>query len=122
MPRKCLLITTHLVHVLGYKNAIWIIQTSVKKSVNRRPAFASMKIDAAIAVAVTFSVSLHQAHRTTLNMPGKTTTVGNSTKRTTDMKIPVKLDGTKDKRYATAQFVKSDGTRDMRTSFTSARR
>ena len=50
-----------------------------------------------------------------------TTTIGSSTKRTTDMKIPVKSDGTKDKRYVTAQFVKSDGTRDMRTTLTGQR-
>ena len=50
------------------------------------------------------------------------TTVGSSTKRTTDMKIPVKSDGTKDKRYTTAQFVKADGTRDMRTTLTGQRR
>lgn len=55
----------------------------------------------------------------------KTTTAagaGSTVKRTTDMKIPVKTDGTKDKRYAAAQFVKSDGTRDMRTTLTSQRR
>jgi hypothetical protein len=45
-----------------------------------------------------------------------------STKRTTDMKIPIKSDGTKDLRYSTAQFVKKDGTRDMRTTLTGARR
>jgi hypothetical protein len=50
------------------------------------------------------------------------TSVGSSTKRTTDMKIPVKSDGTKDLRYSTAQFVKKDGTRDMRTTLTGARR
>ncbi len=30
--------------------------------------------------------------------------------------IPVKIDGTKDKRYSNAQIIKSDGTRDMRTN------
>ena len=54
-------------------------------------------------------------------MPGKTYVTGASTKRTTDLKIPVKADGTKDKRYTAPQFVKSDGTRDMRTKNTSQR-
>ena len=39
---------------------------------------------------------------------------GNSTKRTTDVKMPTKQDGTEDKRYTIPQFVKTDGTRDMR--------
>jgi hypothetical protein len=54
-------------------------------------------------------------------MPGKTYATGASTKRTTDLKIPVKADGTKDKRYTAPQFVKSDGSRDMRTKNTSQR-
>jgi hypothetical protein len=78
------------------------------------------KIDAAIAFYNTFTVS--HINYITIIMPGKTTTVSSSTKRTTDLKIPVKMDGTKDKRYAAAQFVKSDGTRDMRTTLTGARR
>jgi len=45
-----------------------------------------------------------------------------STKRTTDLKVPVKSDGTKDKRYTMPQFVKSDGTRDLRTTPTSKKR
>ena len=45
-----------------------------------------------------------------------------STKKTTDLKIPVKSDGSKDKRYTAPQFVKSDGTRDKRTLSTAARR
>jgi hypothetical protein len=62
-----------------------------------------------------------------LNMPTATktttaTTSSGSKRATTDMKIPVKSDGTKDKRYVAPQFVKSDGTRDMRTTLTSQRR
>ena len=49
------------------------------------------------------------------------TTVGSSTKRTTDLKPPVKTDGTKDLRYTSVQFVKKDGTRDMRTTLTARR-
>ena len=52
----------------------------------------------------------------------KTYTTGASTKRTTDMKFPVKADGTKDNRYAAAQFTKKDGTRDMRTTLTCNRK
>lgn len=52
----------------------------------------------------------------------KSYTTGASTKRTTDMKIPTKLDGTKDKRYSTPQFTKNNGTRDMRTTLTSKRK
>ncbi len=44
-----------------------------------------------------------------------------STKRTTDLKYPVKSDGTKDQRYAAPQFTKTDGTRDMRTKLTAKR-
>lgn len=51
----------------------------------------------------------------------KTYTTGASTKRTTDMKFPVKSDGTKDNRYSNPQFTKKDGTRDMRTTLTSKR-
>ena len=47
---------------------------------------------------------------------------GASTRRTTDMKIPVKSDGTVDKRYTTPQFVKNDGTRDKRTTLTQNRK
>jgi hypothetical protein len=54
-------------------------------------------------------------------MPAKTT-VGSSTRRTTDLKMPIKSDGTKDKRFAAPQFVKSDGTRDMRTKLTGERK
>ena len=40
----------------------------------------------------------------------------NTTRGTTDLKVPVKKDQTKDKRFVHAQFVKADGTRDMRTT------
>jgi hypothetical protein len=52
----------------------------------------------------------------------KSYTTGASTKRTTDMKLPVKTDGTKDNRYSTPQFTKKDGTRDMRTTLTCDRK
>ncbi len=48
----------------------------------------------------------------------KTTT----TRRTNDLKMPVKADGTKDKRYSAPQFVKKDGSRDMRTTATNKRK
>jgi len=51
----------------------------------------------------------------------KSYTTGSSTKRTTDLKTPTKSDGTKDQRYSAPQFVKKDGTRDMRTALTSKR-
>lgn len=53
-----------------------------------------------------------------LTMPSATTTK----RATVDLKMPVKKDGTVDKRYAMPQFVKSDGTRDMRTVRTAARK
>ena len=37
-------------------------------------------------------------------------------KSTTDLKMPVKSDTTRDKRYNYPQFTKKDGTRDMRTT------
>ena len=49
-------------------------------------------------------------------------TTGSSTRRTTDMKMPVKVDGTNDQRYTMPQFVKNDGTRDMRTTPTKHRK
>ena len=55
-------------------------------------------------------------------MSPKTNTVGASTRRTVDMKKPVKTDGTKDNRYTTPQFVKKDGSRDMRTTKTMERK
>ena len=39
-----------------------------------------------------------------------------STKKTTDLKMPVKTDSSRDMRYAYPQFVRSDGKRDMRTT------
>ena len=39
-----------------------------------------------------------------------------SVKRTVNVSIPLKTDRTKDKRYSVEQFIKQDGTRDMRTS------
>ena len=47
--------------------------------------------------------------------------VGPSTKRTGQLVRPTKQDGSIDCRYKTAQFVKSDGSRDMRTTLTSNR-
>ena len=41
---------------------------------------------------------------------------------TTDLRIPTKSDGTKDKRYTAPQFTKKDGTRDMRTLRTGERK
>ena len=52
----------------------------------------------------------------------KSYTVGASTKRTTDLKMPVKSDGTVDNRFKIPQFVKTDGTRDKRTTLTSSRK
>ncbi len=45
-----------------------------------------------------------------------------STRKTSDLKMPTKSDGTKDKRFGSAQFVKADGTRDMRTTLTGKRK
>jgi hypothetical protein len=67
---------------------------------------------------VTFwSLAHFQSHKT--SMPPKET--GSSTKRTTDLAYPTKADGTKDERYTAPQFVKKDGTRDMRTTPTGKR-
>jgi hypothetical protein len=52
----------------------------------------------------------------------KSYSVGASTKRTTDLMIPMKADGTKDNRYSNPQFTKKDGTRDMRTTLTGNRK
>jgi hypothetical protein len=52
----------------------------------------------------------------------KSYTTGASTKRTTDMKFPVKSDGSKDNRYSAPQFTKKDGTKDMRTTPTGNRK
>jgi len=55
-------------------------------------------------------------------MPPKKTVVGSSTNRTTDMRRPIKNDGSLDQRYKSPQFVNNDGHRDMRTTLTSNRR
>jgi hypothetical protein len=52
----------------------------------------------------------------------KTINLSASTKRTTNLKMPTKLDGTIDKRYLTPQFTKTNGTRDMRTTLTGNRK
>ena len=39
-----------------------------------------------------------------------------SVKKNIQVAIPVKIDGTKDKRYINEQVIKQNGTRDMRTS------
>jgi len=52
----------------------------------------------------------------------RTIVVGASTRRTTDMKFPVKADGTKDNRYTAPQFTKKDGSKDMRTTSTNNRK
>jgi len=39
-----------------------------------------------------------------------------TTKKTTDLKMPVKKDSTPDKRYAYPQFTRTDGKRDKRTT------
>ena len=46
----------------------------------------------------------------------KSYTTGASTRRTTDLKMPVKTDGTPDKRYNLPQFCNKDGSKDMRTT------
>jgi hypothetical protein len=40
----------------------------------------------------------------------------NTKRGTTDLKMPVKKDTTKDNRYKYPQFVKDDGTKDKRTT------
>lgn len=53
----------------------------------------------------------------------RTTKTTQTTKRgTTDLKMPTKADGTKDKRYNMPQFVNKDGSRDMRTTLTNNRK
>ena len=49
-------------------------------------------------------------------------TTGASTNRTTDMRFPIKSDGTRDLRYINPQFVNGNGVRDMRTLLTSQRK
>jgi hypothetical protein len=43
-------------------------------------------------------------------------------RETTDFKMPIKSDGTLDKRYVEPQFTRDDGKRDMRTTSTSAKK
>jgi hypothetical protein len=50
-------------------------------------------------------------------MPPKTTL-----RRTTDLQMPKKTDGTVDNRYTTPQFVNKNGSRDMRTTPTNLRK
>jgi hypothetical protein len=57
----------------------------------------------------------------TSSSSASSTKTSSSVRRTTDLKVPVKSDGTKDRRFSTAQFVKKDGTRDMRTTLTGNR-
>lgn len=52
-------------------------------------------------------------------MPPKTST---TQRKTTDLKMPIKSNGSVDQRYSTAQFVKADGTRDQRTTLTGDRK
>ena len=52
----------------------------------------------------------------TVKMPSSTV------RRTTDLKMPTKSDGTKDKRYSAPQFVNKDGSRDRRTTPTQLRK
>lgn len=49
-------------------------------------------------------------------------TMPSSVLKTTNLRLPIKSDGTKDNRYTAPQFVKSDGKRDMRTLRTSERK
>jgi hypothetical protein len=50
-------------------------------------------------------------------MPHKTTL-----RRTTDLKMPKKNDGTIDNRYSMPQFVNKDGSKDKRTTLTNNRK
>ena len=52
-----------------------------------------------------------------LKMPQKTTL-----RRTTDLKMPTKKDGTVDNRYSMPQFVNKDGSKDKRTTLTKDRK
>jgi len=46
----------------------------------------------------------------------KKTLVQGTTRHTTDLKMPVKSDTTKDKRFHYPQFTRTDGKRDLRTT------
>ena len=54
-------------------------------------------------------------------MPKTIYASSNNTRTTTDIKMPIKNNGTTDKRYSTAQVTNSNGKRDMRTTLTSKR-
>ena len=41
--------------------------------------------------------------------------INQNIRRTTDIKMPIKKDGSVDNRYSTPQFCKADGTKDKRT-------
>ena len=43
-------------------------------------------------------------------------------RKTIDLKIPIKKDGSEDNRYTNVQFCKNDGSRDMRTKSTNERK
>jgi len=51
----------------------------------------------------------------------KTTKIGVSTRRTTDLRRPVTKTGKKDKRYALPEFCNKNGTRDKRCTRTAKR-
>ena len=46
----------------------------------------------------------------------------NNTRKTADLRMPVKKDGTQDKRYTAPQFCKQDGRKDQRTNATQTRK
>ena len=52
----------------------------------------------------------------------KSYTTSSNTKRTTNLRMPTKLNGSTDNRYSIPQFTKKDGTRDMRTTLTGDRK
>jgi len=54
-------------------------------------------------------------------MPKNTVSTSTSTRKTTDLKFPIKNDGTKDERYTMPQFVNKDGKKDMCTTPTCKR-
>ncbi len=59
--------------------------------------------------------------KTTKTTLTKTTTDSTKSRTISDFKMPIKKDGSPDERYTTPQFVKKDGTRDMRTLNTNKR-
>jgi hypothetical protein len=54
-------------------------------------------------------------------MPPKTNT-GSASRGTTHLQMPTKSDGTRDQRYNYPQFTNKDGSRDMRTTASSAKK